>query len=82
MVILRTVLGWSLVAFVGLGLTVNGLFMVVSPRAWFRLPGWFPGRGSLTEVRYGSGWGAVQIRLVGAVFLALPAWAAYDMLFR
>lgn len=82
MLILRTVIGWLVVAFVGLALTVNGLFMVFSPRAWFRLPGWFAGRGSLAEIPYGSGWGAVQIRLLGAVFLALPVWAAYDMLFR
>ena len=76
------ILGWLTVAAVGLVLVVNGLFMVLSPRAWFRLPSWIPGRGSLTEKRYGSGFGAIQVRIVGALFLGVIVRVLYDSLVR
>lgn len=38
------ILGWLTVAAVGVVPVVNGLFMVLSPRAWFRLPSWIPAR--------------------------------------
>lgn len=76
------ILGWLTVAAVGVVLVVNGLFMVLSPRAWSRLPSWIPGRGSLTEKRYGSGFGAIQVRIVGALFLGVIVWVLYDSLLR
>lgn len=76
------ILGWLTVAVVGVALVVNGLFMVLSPRAWFRLPSWFPGPGSLTEKRYGSGLGAIQVRMVGALFLGVIVWVLYASLLR
>jgi hypothetical protein len=75
-------LGWLTVAAVGVVLVVNGLFMVLSPRAWFRLPSWIPGLGSLTEKRYGGGWGAIQVRLLGAIFVGVVFWVLYDSLLR
>jgi hypothetical protein len=54
-------------AFFGL----NAMFMLISPRAWFRLPHWLRLSGGLTKSEYGSGWGAVQIRLVGGCFFAV-----------
>ena len=30
-------------------------------------PEWFPGRGSMTEHKYGNGWGAVETRIAGAL---------------
>jgi uncharacterized protein YjeT (DUF2065 family) len=76
------ILGWLTVAAVGVVLVVNGLFMVLSPRAWFRLPSWIPGRGSLTEKRYGSGWGAIPVRLLGAILVGVVVWVLYDSLLR
>jgi hypothetical protein len=73
---------WLTVAAVGVLLAVNGLFMVLSPRAWFQLPSWIPGRGSLTEKRYGSGLGAIQVRMVGAVSLGVIVWVLHDSLLR
>jgi hypothetical protein len=58
-------LGWVGIAVVVVVIAVNAAFMLISPRAWFRLPEWFPGRGSMTEHKYGSGWGAVETRIAG-----------------
>jgi len=55
---------------------------VASPRSWFRLPGWLRAQGSLIEDKYTSGWGAIQIRLTGALVLAAIAWVLYDMLLK
>jgi len=63
-------------------IAVNAAFMLISPRAWFRLPEWFPGRGSMTEHKYGNGWGAVETRIAGGMILAVILWALYDALLR
>jgi hypothetical protein len=63
-------------------MTINAAFMLASPRTWFRLPGWLRTQGSLTKDKYASGWGAIQIRLTGAVILAAIAWVLYDMVLR
>ncbi len=52
-------------------LVVNGMYMLVSPRRWFRLPGWIRMTGTLREDRYASGWGAVEVRLAGAGAFAI-----------
>jgi len=74
---LRTV-GWCIASIVGVLMVVNAFFMLVSPRAWFRLPGWIRAQGSLAEQKYASGRGAVEVRLTGAVILAGIAWVLYD----
>jgi hypothetical protein len=76
------ILGLCIAAAVGLIMTINAAFMLVSPRAWFRLPVWLRKEGSLTQDKYASGWGAIQVRLTGAVVLAAIAWVLYDMLLR
>jgi hypothetical protein len=76
------IVGACIAAIVGLLMTINAAFMLASPRAWFRLPVWLRAQGALTEDRYSSGWGAVQIRLTGAVILAALAWVIYDMFLR
>jgi hypothetical protein len=74
------ILGWFMLAVLGVGLLVNALFMLLSPQAWFRLPDWFPARSSsMTEERYGSGWGGIEVRLAGAAMLALIVWVLYDI---
>jgi uncharacterized membrane protein len=78
---LRTV-GLCIAIVVGIVMTINAAFMLASPNAWFRLPGWLKAQGSLIENKYVSGWGAIQIRLTGAVVLAAIAWVLYDMLLK
>lgn len=35
---MKIILAWSIGAYVGVVIFVNALFILVSPRAWFRLP--------------------------------------------
>ena len=53
---------------------VNGIVMLISPRLFFSLPTWLSAKGRLTKERYGSGFGAIQVRLLGAVFAGGPLW--------
>lgn len=61
---------------------INGAYMLISPRAWYRLPRWLRASGTLTEERYGSGWGAIQVRIAGAMCLAVSAFILYAAFFR
>lgn len=79
---IKIVFGMCALVLLGVGVIVNGLYMLVSPRAWYRLPQWFRASGSLSEEKYSSGWGAIQVRIVGASFLAATAWILYDLLSR
>jgi len=74
------IIGLGIAVIVSFFMMLNATFMLASPRAWFRLPGWLKLQGSLIEGKYASGWGAIQVRLTGAVILAVIAWALYDML--
>ena len=60
--------------------TLNGAMMLLSPRRWFDLPEWLSAKGTLTRERYSKGIGAVQIRLLGAAFLALILWMCSRLL--
>jgi len=66
---------------VGIYLLVNGIFMLVSPSAWFRLPYWLSAIGSLRQEKHASGWGAVKVRMGGASMLVALAWMAYSVFF-
>jgi hypothetical protein len=70
--------GWCCIAIVAVLVSGNATYMLVSPRAWFRLPGWMGARGAMTEAKYGSGFGAVQVRVTGASLLGVLAWVIYD----
>jgi len=59
----------TIVAVVG-----NATLMLISPRVWFRIPHWMRLSGSLTEAKFSTGWGAIQVRLLGACFLGVMAW--------
>jgi hypothetical protein len=76
----RTVLGSICAVVVVLALTTNAAFMLISRRAWFGLPDWIRANETLTERRYGSGWGAVQVRLLEGIILAVIAWVAHHAL--
>jgi hypothetical protein len=75
-------LRWLTVALVGLCFFINGCFMLISPKAWFRLPRWFPARGPLSETKYGSGSASMQVRILGAIFIAFPVWCLMGFSFR
>jgi hypothetical protein len=63
------IIGWvCFVSFILL-MGINSLFMVTSPTAWFRLPLWLRATGSLKPEKYTRGFGAVQVRIVGAAIL-------------
>jgi len=79
---IKTILGWSLLAVLGAVLFVNALFMLASPRAWFRLPHWIRAQGSLTEQKYASGWGGILVRSAGAAMLVVMAWVLHTPLIR
>lgn len=55
----------------------NATLMLFSPRAWFRVPHWIRLSGGLDRAKYSSGGGAIQIRLLGACFLAIMIWFLY-----
>jgi hypothetical protein len=77
MLMMKSILGWSLLTVLGAVLLVNALFMLASPKAWFRLPHWVRAEGSLTEQKYASGWRGMELRLAGAILLAFIAWVVY-----
>jgi len=72
--------GRGIVASAILLATINAVYMLVSPQAWFRLPSWLRAQGTLTEERYGSGWGAVVLRLGGGLILLSLGWFGYALL--
>jgi hypothetical protein len=71
------ILGWLAVGIVGFFLGVNGAYMLISPRAWFQLPRWILKAGHLTEDKYSKGFGAIQVRLTGAMYLGFIGWVIY-----
>jgi hypothetical protein len=82
-VLMRNILGWFVLAVMGAVLAVNGLFMLTSPKAWLRLPKWVRAAPkSMTEAKYGSGWGAIQTRIAGGVWLGVIIWFLYDYFLR
>jgi hypothetical protein len=58
----------------------NALLMLISPRLWFRFPQWIRLSGSLTAEKFSSGSGALQVRLLGAGFLAILFWFMHGCL--
>lgn len=73
--------GRVVAALIGLLMLINASFMLVSPRAWFRLPSWLRAQGTMTEEKYGKGWGAVQVHIAGALMIGVLVWVLYDMFF-
>ena len=64
----------------GLVWVSNAFLMLVFPEAWFKWSRRLGIQGALTEEKY-SGCGAIEVRALGAVFLAAFAWVICDMLF-
>ena len=75
------VIGWSIGVLLGVSLLTNGIVMVISPRKWFELPGWFASaRGALRKDKYSTGFGGIQVRLMGALIIAFLVWVCLDSL--
>jgi hypothetical protein len=64
-----------------LAVLVNGSLMLISPKLWFQMPAWIR-LSNLPEAKYKDGWGGIQIRFVGAVFLALIVYFAHVIFFN
>jgi len=76
------ILVWVTAIVVGMVMALNASFMLASPRGWFKLPPWLRAQGVLTEAKYASGWGALQVRLCGAFMLATILWVIWAMFFE
>ena len=63
-------------------LLINGIVMLISPRAWFRMPSWIRLSGGLAERKYGIGFGAIQVRLLGAVTVTTVFYLLHEIFFR
>jgi hypothetical protein len=61
-------------------MTINAVFMVFSPRAWFRLPSWIRASGVLTKEKYSEGGLSVLVRLLGAIILILVGGVVFDLI--
>ena len=75
-------LGTIVACLFGACFLANGLLMAVSPRAWFRLPKWIGVHGSLNKEKYSSGPASIEVRLLGAILVAVVGWIVYDVIFR
>jgi hypothetical protein len=68
---------------IGIGLMamfiINGGIMLISQSLWFKLPEWFRGSGAMTKARYSSSWGALEVRVLGAMFLLIVGWVAVQI---
>jgi hypothetical protein len=73
------IIGWCVAAGTLAIIFVNGVFMLVSPRAWFHLPRLIRLNGTLTEGKYTDGRGGLQVRILGAVTTGFIAWLAYSL---
>jgi hypothetical protein len=61
-------LAWAL-GFLALAMmSVNAIFMLISPRLWFQLPSWIRANGRFTKERNSSGPGALAVRILGGLF--------------
>lgn len=63
-------------------LVINAAVMLISPRAWFRLPIWIRAQGTLSERKNSSGFGGFELRILGLLMLAVIVWVVYDFLLR
>jgi hypothetical protein len=75
-------LGWLLFAAVSITAIINSVYMLFAPRAWLRLPNWFPSAGTSFRERYANERGQIGIRMTGAVLLVGIAWVVHDYFWR
>ena len=61
-------------------MTINAVFMLLSPRAWFQLPTWMRASGVLNREKYSEGGLSLLVRLLGAIILFLVAGVVFDVI--
>ena len=71
---------WGVLGITLVIMLINAVYMFISPRAWFALPGWLRLQGVLTVRKYGAGAGALQVRALGAIIIATMVWVLIDIL--
>jgi len=59
---------------------VNALYMLISPRAWFKLPRYLRVQGMANRRDYESGSGALRLRMIGAITIGTAVWIAFDII--
>jgi hypothetical protein len=57
----------------------NAFYMLISPKAWFALPRWLGLQGVLKPEQYGNRWGALQVRVLGAIIIVAAAWITTEL---
>jgi len=62
---------WVLVAIVAVIMAVNAIVMLVSPRAWSKLPNWIRAQGFWFEARCADGGGSIEARVTATILLAI-----------
>ncbi len=60
-------------------LLINGFVMLVSPVRWFAMPSWLRTQGTLTPERHSRGFGAIELRILGALIILSISWVAYSL---
>jgi hypothetical protein len=75
------IFGRVVAVLLGIFMLINAFFMLVSPQAWFSLPGWLRASGTLTQDKYSTGFRSVQVRITGALMIGIVCWVIYDMFF-
>ena len=61
-------------------MTINGFFMLISPRVWFRLPAWMRASGVLAREKYSEGGLSLLVRVLGAIILILVGGVTFDLI--
>jgi hypothetical protein len=75
--------GWTLIVVVLTLVSINAAYMLASPRAWIEVPDWFTQRSPRFSMeKFGSGFGALQLRICGAGLLGLISLILFESLFR
>jgi hypothetical protein len=76
------ILGWAILGVVLLVATLNALYMLFSPQAWFRLSPWIRATGTLRAGNYATAGHTIELRFLGAVLLAVIGWIPFDLLVK
>jgi hypothetical protein len=70
---------WVAFAVTATIMLINAFYMLISPKAWFVLPKWLGLQGVLKPEQYGNRWGALQVRVLGAIIIVTAAWIATEL---
>ena len=78
----------SYVFWIGLGCftacwLTNAVIMIISPAYWYNLPRWMIGvQKPDTRKKYSCDSGAIQMRILGVIFVLIPIYIFCDIMWR